>query len=124
MEPYTPVAIHLTEEELAEMQDQIDRGELPPDAIEQHFQAEARNVYGHDAKQRADGSYIEQGIGSKGHETANHYAALAKAEREGFESPGSYKAALEEIWKRDPKRAKALNLPPPPSRPEPRGSLT
>lgn len=117
---YKATSIHLRSEEIAEMRDDIAEGKLPPDAIDQHFEAEARNVFGHDAKKDARGNYIEQGIGSKGHETANHFASLKKAEREGFEQPGSYKRALEEIWKRDPQRATALNLERPPAAPEPR----
>jgi hypothetical protein len=50
------------------------------------------------------------GIGSKGHETANHFAALKKAEREGYEAPGTHAAAVAELWKRDPKRAERIGL--------------
>lgn len=112
--------VTLTTQELDHMQEQIDKGQLPKDAIKRHFDDEAKNVFGFDAKKDRHGNFVEQGIGSKGHETANHFAALKKAEREGFELPGSYKAALEEIWKRDPKRAKALGLPQPPKEAEPR----
>jgi hypothetical protein len=49
-------------------------------------------------------------IGAKGHETANHFAALKKAEREGYESPGTYDAAVAEIWQRDPERAGKIGL--------------
>lgn len=109
-----------TPDEIAEMQEMIRQGKLPADAIEKHYEAEARNVFGFDAKKDRKGNLIEQGIGSPGHETANHFAAIRKAEREGHEEPGAYRAALTEIWKRDPKRAEKLHLPKPPAEPEPR----
>ena len=40
-----------------------------------------KTVFGHDVQFDADGYPIEQGIGSPGHETLNHYAALAKSTR-------------------------------------------
>ncbi len=110
-----PSPVHMTEEDLADMQNAIDKGQLPRDAIEKHFEAEALNVFGHDAK-KVKGEFVEQGIGSKGHETANHYAAHLKAERvDKIEPPGAYEAAVKEIWKRDPKRAEKLKLPRPES---------
>jgi hypothetical protein len=67
-----------TEDELAEMRAQIAAGELPPHAIKQYYEDEARNVYGHDAKRRRDGSYIEQGIGSPGNQNRNSIEAYRK----------------------------------------------
>jgi hypothetical protein len=63
-------------------------------------------VYGFDAKQDRHGNWLDQGIGSKGHETINHFAAIRRwrGERE-------WEAAVHEIWDRDPKRAEALRLP-------------
>jgi hypothetical protein len=52
-------------------------------------------------------------IGAKGHETRNHFEALARHEREGREPPGTYDAAVAELWERDPKRAMAIGLTPP-----------
>jgi len=40
-----------------------------------------KTVFGHDVKFDDKGRPIEQGIGAPGHETMNHYAALAKATR-------------------------------------------
>ncbi len=117
-----PTPIHLTPGEIDEMQTLIDQGELPRDAIKRHFEAEEKNVFGHDAKKDSQGRYIEQGIGSPGHESLNHFVAIQKAEREGYEPPGSYRRAVEEMWKRDPKHAQAINLPKPPTRPEPRNN--
>ena len=65
-------------------------------------------VYGFDARQDRHGNWIEQGIGSKGHETINHFAALRK-----FEGEESYRRAVAEIWKRDPSHAQKLGLPQP-----------
>lgn len=104
-----------TTEELDEMRQMIREGKLPADAIEKHFEAEAKNVFGADATKDRKGNFVEQGIGSKGHETANHFAALLKAERDGYEPQGSYENAVKEIWKRDPKRAEKLRLPRPDS---------
>lgn len=112
--------VTLNTEEIDDMKEKMEKGALPKDALKKHFEAEAKNVFGFDAKKDRHGEYIEQGVGAKGHETANHFAALKKAEREGYELPGSYRAALEEIWKRDPKRAKALGLPSVPKDVEPR----
>jgi hypothetical protein len=63
--------------ELAEMQDLIDKGELPKSAIKDHFEAEARNVFGADAKKKGK-MYIEQGIGSPGNQTRNSIEAYRK----------------------------------------------
>jgi hypothetical protein len=50
------------------------------------------------------------GIGSKGHETANHLAAMKDAERQGYLEAGTYAAAVKELWQRDPARAERLGL--------------
>lgn len=55
----------------------------------------------------------EDGKGAKGNETANHFAALKRAEIAGHEFPGTYDAAVAEIWKRDPQRAEKIGLPKP-----------
>jgi hypothetical protein len=66
-----------TVKEIEEMRILVERGELPPDAIEKHYEAEAKNVFGHDAK-KVKGEYVEQGIGSPGNQTANSIAAYKK----------------------------------------------
>lgn len=53
---------------------------------------------------------VEQGIGSKGNETINHFRAIKDAELRGYEPPRSYDKSVAEIWARDPKRAKAIGL--------------
>jgi hypothetical protein len=70
--------------------------------------ADALNVFGHDAKQRSDGTWIEQGIGSPGHESTNHFQSIRR-----YESQAAYDRAVREIWRRDAKRAAALGLPQP-----------
>lgn len=100
----TPV--HLTEGEINELQALIDQGELPKTAIKDHFEAEARNVYGFDAKRDRKGNWIEQGIGSKGRETANHFSSIRR-----YQGKEVWEECVREIWKRDPKRAKAIGLP-------------
>ncbi len=103
--------VHLTADERAEAQALIARGELPADALERQAESEAKNVFGADAKRDRNGKYQEQGIGSRGNETGNHFAALKIAERDGIEPAGSYKRAVEELYRRDPARAKAIGLP-------------
>jgi hypothetical protein len=66
------------------------------------------SVYGFDAKRGRDGNYVQQGHGAPGHESANHFAAIRR-----YEGEESYRRAVAEIWKRDPKRAAALSLPQP-----------
>jgi hypothetical protein len=63
--------------ELAEMQDLIDQGQLPKNAIKEHFEAEAKNVFGADAK-KVRGHFVEQGIGSPGNQTRNSIEAYRK----------------------------------------------
>jgi hypothetical protein len=87
-----------------------DSGRAPPsevelDAIGKH--ADALNVYGHDAK-FVNGKWIEQGIGSPGHENVNHFNSIRR-----YSGEQAYQAAIREIYRRDPKRAAALGLPQP-----------
>jgi hypothetical protein len=71
--------VTLTNDEINEMREDIKAGRLPPDAIEQHFKAEALNVFGFDAKKTRDGkSYIEQGVGSASNQTLNSINAYKK----------------------------------------------
>ena len=67
-----------------------------------------RQFYGHDAKQLPDGTFVQQGIGSTGHETANHFAAILR-----YRGREEHAKAIREIWKRDPARARAIGLPEP-----------
>ena len=66
-----------TQEEISEMHELIARGELPPDAIEKHYEAEAKNVFGHDAK-KIKGEYVEQGVGSAGNQSRNSIESYKK----------------------------------------------
>jgi hypothetical protein len=86
----------------------IERGKPIPDEatlLKAELLAEARNVYGWDAKQRPDGSWIEQGIGSAGHETLNHFMSIRK-----FEGEAKYQAAVKKMWKENPARARLIGL--------------
>lgn len=80
---------------------------MSPAEQKEHTASEEKIVFGNDF-QKKKGTPIEQGIGSQGRETHNHFAAIRKHEGEE-----AYQAALAEIWKRDPERAKKLNLPKP-----------
>ena len=70
--------------------------------------ADAKNVFGYDAKQRSDGTWIEQGIGAPGRESVNHFQSIRR-----YEGQQAYEKAVREIYRRDPKRAAALGLPQP-----------
>lgn len=98
-----------TTEELAEMASLIERGELPADAIEKHFEAEARNVFGHDAK-KIKGEYIEQGLGSSKNQTRNSvesYKKYGKDEPNFAETVKRMEAELAETVKKRGKRQAA-----------------
>lgn len=95
-----------TTAEIAAMQDLIDRGELPRDAIKKHFDDEDAAVHGFDAKKDRKGKRIQQGIGAPGHETGNHFAAIRR-----YEGEEAYRDAVMDLWKRNPKGAEALGLP-------------
>lgn len=69
-----------TEAELAEM---------TPEAIKAHFDAEMKLVFGENARRNNKGIPQEQGIGSPGRETPNHFAAMRKREAEGYEPEGT-----------------------------------
>jgi hypothetical protein len=69
-------------------------------------EAEDRNVYGHDAKKDRKGNYIQQGIGAPGRETSNHFTSIRR-----YEGEEAWRKAVAALWKRDPQRAAALNLP-------------
>lgn len=64
-------------------------------------------VFGHDHKV-VNGVPQEQGHGAKGPETLNHFNSIRR-----YESEEAYWAAVAEIHKRDPERAKKLGLPSP-----------
>jgi hypothetical protein len=53
---------------------------MPPEQRAIYDEEQRKIVSGHDYKKDANGNPVEQGIGAPGHETVNHYAALAKAE--------------------------------------------
>lgn len=103
-----PFPVSYTEPELKELLGD-ENGNIPKKALEQYREDLAHAVFGHDAK-KVKGRYVEQGIGSKGNETANHFAAMLRNEIMGVIPKGSYKASIVEIWKRDPKKAQELNL--------------
>ena len=105
--------VTLTQLEIEETQQQIAEGKLPPDWLDRYNKGVVDNVFGFDHKKDRQGNPIEQGIGSKGHETKNHFAALKKAEQMGLEPAGAYDRAVGEIWGRDPDRAQKLGLPKP-----------
>jgi hypothetical protein len=109
---WKPSPLALTQEEVDEIKFLAAKGDIPADALEQCRKAAADLVFGVGHKVDANGKPIENGVGSKGHENLNHFLAIKK-----YEGDEKYWAALREIWKRDPARAKAIGLEPPPTRP-------
>lgn len=80
---------------------------LTPAEQKAHLLEEEKIVFGQDIEKKK-GHPVERGVGAQGRETHNHFTAILK-----YEGPEAHQAALEEIWKRDPERAKKLNLPKP-----------
>jgi hypothetical protein len=65
-------------------------------------------VFGFDAKKNSKGEFIQQGIGSPGHETANHFASIRR-----WEGKEAWEAAVRKLWKENPAHAAKLGLPQP-----------
>ena len=61
--------VMLTIGELAELEDHIEKGELPKDYIDQYFDAVDANVFGEDAPKDRKGNRKEQGLGSPTNQT-------------------------------------------------------
>jgi hypothetical protein len=110
IDPLNIPVLSMSGEQLDEVRAAIASGQLPGDYLDRYREAVAKNVFGHDHKKDRHGAPIEQGLGAKGHETANHFTALKKAEAMGIELPGTYDKAVAELWKRDPDRAKKIGL--------------
>jgi hypothetical protein len=66
-----------TVEEMQEMRELIQSGELPPDAIKKYYEDEAKNVFGFDAVKTKNG-YVEQGYGSAKNQTRNSINAYKR----------------------------------------------
>lgn len=86
---------------------------LGPDEQKEYFLEEEMTVFGRNkanepAYRKIKGVPQEMGIGARGAETNNHFSGIRK-----YEGEEAYQASLAEIWKRDPERAKKLNLPKP-----------
>lgn len=105
--------VNYTPQELGELRIEEETGRVPKGTLANHFEEVNKAVFGHDAKKDRKGNYQEQGIGAKGHETANHFAALARAVQMGLEPKNAYADAVIDFWKRDPKRAEKFHLPRP-----------
>jgi len=74
-------------------------------AHEAGMRAHEASVFGADAKRDRNGKFIQQGIGSPGHKTTNHFAGIRK-----YEGEAKYQAAIRKMWRDNPERAKLLGL--------------
>lgn len=81
---------------------------MSPEDRKAHLASEEKIVFGTDFQKRKDKSPIEQGIGSPGRETHNHFSGIRK-----YEGEDAYREAYEEFAKRDPERFKKMSLPKP-----------
>jgi hypothetical protein len=89
-----------------ELNRQISFGADDDTALALADKAHVDSVYGSDAKRDSRGNPIQQGIGSPGHETGNHFASILR-----YEGREAYERAVLEIQKRDPDRHAKLGLP-------------
>ena len=74
-------------------------------AAKQAELAEARQVFGHDAKQDSRGNFIQQGIGAPGHETVNHFTSIRR-----YQGEAKYQQAIKKMWRENPARAEKIGL--------------
>ncbi len=90
-------SVRKTGRELAEMQRQIDLGQLPRDAIDKYWLDQEMAVFGEDFKRDAQGRPLEQGKGSEAQPTAQSveaYKKYGKAEPNYQETVQQMEAAL------------------------------
>jgi hypothetical protein len=71
-----------TAKEIDEMRWLISIGQLPADAIDQHYEQEYRQTFGQDYKVDAEGNVIEQGRGSEAQPTRSSIDAYIKNQTE------------------------------------------
>jgi hypothetical protein len=63
-----------------------------------HFEAEARNIFGHDFKRDRHGKPIEQGLGSPQQPTRQHINALRAAEGDDAANAAIEAAKKRGLW--------------------------
>lgn len=97
--------VTLNPQEVDEMKDLIAAGKLPASAIKDHLKNEETRVFGVNPKRDRKGRPIEDGIGSKGNETTNHFDAMAERERRGLEKPGTTQKLRDEWLAKKAKEA-------------------
>lgn len=81
----------------------------PEAAHEAGLKAHEAAVFGADAKRDRNGNFIQQGIGSPGHETANHFAGILR-----WEGREAHDRAVRAAFKRDAAHARSIGLVEPP----------
>jgi hypothetical protein len=78
---------------------------------EAHFagiKALEESVHGVGAQKDRAGNWIAQGVGAPGRENLNHFQSIRR-----YQGETAYNAAVREIYKRDPDRARKIGLEPP-----------
>lgn len=111
------MAVSRTPEEIAELKAAEARGELPPGTVADLKRRLEQQVFGHDVQHDRAGHPIEQGVGTVGNPSINHYNALLASEKAGNEPPGSAADWAAAVWRENPEGAKANRIP----RPDKRG---
>jgi hypothetical protein len=71
-------------------------------------EAERKAVFGFDYKTDKHGNPIQQGIGSPGHETINHFNSLLR-----YQGRQAWEKAVRDMWRQNPERATKIGLPRP-----------
>lgn len=78
IDPIRMPTVTLSQSEMAEIEELMAAGQLPPDFLERYHVAVENNVFGHDHKKDRHGNPIEQGIGAPGNQTRNSINAFKK----------------------------------------------
>jgi hypothetical protein len=97
--------VTLNTQEIDDIKADMAVGKLPADYLENHFKEEERRVFGHDFK-RSRGRPVENGIGSPGRETENHFRAMRMNEQMGLEEKGTADKLRKEWLKKQQAEAK------------------
>jgi hypothetical protein len=76
--PHKPSVLCLTDDEIADIEEMIAKGQLPPDWLERCDAARELCVFGEGFKRDRNGVPIEQGLGSESQMSANSIEAYKK----------------------------------------------
>lgn len=101
---------------------EADIAELPPEDLKRYLATQEQTVFGHDHRKNRHGQPVEQGIGSPGRETRNHWDAMRKREQMGLEAPGTTDRMMAQAKGGAPGRIIPPEINAPPAAPKHRGN--